>query len=174
MRSRSAQTVVVSSTEDPLSEVALLSIPDGSSLVMLPRHIVGVLQARNRPLRISSHWRLFSPHAWLTLQLRYFVFHGPVTLIVKGCRGVRIEAAQAGRSLNPATMIGFSPNLSYASRRCETFFAYLSKKQALLNDSFASDRGSCVYQEMPFQGRGGAARHRLEGRVEAVLKLFGI
>ena len=173
-RAETPQTVVVSSTRDPLSEVSLITIPVGSSAVLLPRHIVGVLQKRGAPLRITRHWRLFSLHAWLTLQLRYLVFHGPVTLVVKGCRGVRVEAAEAGRSLNPAATMGFSANLRYASRRCETLFGYLSGQQPLLNDSFAGGSGYYIYQETPYQRRGSPFGRRLEGLLDALLKPLGI
>ncbi len=174
MRAQTPQTVVVSSTRDPLSEVCLITIPQGSSAVLLPRHIVGVIQARGAPPRITRHWRLFNLHAWLTLQLRYLVIHGPVTLVVKGCRGVRVEAAEAGRSLNPAATMGFSANLSYASRRCETLFSYLSGQQPLLNDSFAGGSGYYIYQEMPYQRRGGFFGRGLEGLLDTVLKPLGI
>lgn len=173
IRAATPQTVVVSSTRDPLSEVSLITIPEGSSVMLLPRHIVGVLQARGSPLRITRHWR-FGLHAWLTLQLRYLVFHGPVTLVVKGCRGVRVEPAEAGRSLNPTATIGFSANLRYSSRRCETFWGYLSAQQPLLNDSFAGDGGFYIYQEMPYQRRGGLFGRELEGVFDAMLKPLGI
>ena len=174
MRAETSQTVVVSSTRDPLSEVSLLAIPKGSSIVLLPRHIVGVLQPRETMLRITRHWRFFNLHAWLTMQLRYLVFHGPVTMVVKGCRGVRVEAAETGRSLSPAATIGFSANLSYSSRRCTTLFAYLSGQQPLLNDSFAGGRGYYIYQEMPYERRGGFIGRGLEGLVDAALKPLGI
>jgi hypothetical protein len=174
MRAETSQTVVVSSTRDPLSEVSLLAIPERSSIVLLPRHIVGVLQPRETKLRITRHWRFFSLHAWLTMQLRYLVFHGPVTMVVKGCRGVRVEAAEAGRSLSPAATIGFSANLSYSSRRCTTLFAYLSGQQPLLNDSFAGGRGYYIYQEMPYEHRGGFIGRGLEGLLDAALKPLGI
>lgn len=174
MRAATPQTVVVSSTRDPLSEVSLITIPEGSSAVLLPRHIVGVLQLRGAPLQITRRWRLFSLHAWLTLQLRFLIFHGPVTLVVKGCRGVRVEAAESGRSLNPAATMGFSTNLRYASRRCETLFSYLSGRQPLLNDSFAGGRGHYIYQEAPYQRRGGILGRGIEGLLDAALKPLGI
>ena len=175
MRSESPATVVVSSTRDPLSEIGILLLPAGSALVLQPRYLVGVLQPRDKPLRITSHWRLGSLHAWLTLQLRYLVFHGPVKLIVKGCRGVRVERADEGRSINQAATIGFSANLGYASRRSETFFGYLSGKQPLLHDSFAGAEGKYVYQETPHgSGRTGVTGRGLEGVADAMLKVLGI
>ena len=48
-----------------------------------------MLKPAGAPANITRHWRLASLHAWLTLQLRYLVFHGPCQLLLKGCRGVR-------------------------------------------------------------------------------------
>lgn len=175
MRSESPVSVVLSATRDPLSEVGTVVIPEGSAVVLQPRHLVGVLQRRDQPLRITGHWRLASLHAWLTLQLRYLVFHGPVTLIVKGCRGVRLEPAEPGRSINQAAMIGFSANLGYSSRRSETFFGYWNGKQPLFNDSFSGTSGKFLYQEMPHAGgRSGVTGRGLEGVIDAFLKVFGV
>lgn len=169
------ETYVVSSTQDPFSELGLVVIPDGSAVVLQPRSLAGIVQRRDRPTRITRHWRLSNLSAWLTLQLRYLVFHGPTTLIVKGCRGIQIERAGGGRSINQAATIGYTANLAYATLRCETFAAYLMGKQALFNDSFAGDRGYFLYEEMPrcgqktgFYGRG------VDGIFDAGLKIFGI
>ena len=116
---------MISATADPLSEVGVLALPAGCAIVLQPRSLVGVLQPRDRPLRITSHWRLGTLHGWLSLQLRYLVFHGPATLIVKGCRGVRIERAGDGRRINQAATLGFSANLRYSTTRAATFFPYL-------------------------------------------------
>ena len=90
------------------------------------------------------------------------------------CGGVRVAAAESARSQNPAATMGFSTNLRYASRRCETLFSYLSGKQPLLNDSFAGGSGYYIYQEMPYQGRGGTFERGLEGLLDAALKPLGI
>ncbi|MFY3382896.1 hypothetical protein [Paracidovorax sp. MALMAid1276] len=174
---------VVSATQDPHSEVAVLDLPEGTALVMQPHNLVGVLQHRGAPVRITSHWRLASLHAWLTLQLRYLAFHGPAQLIVQGSRGVRVEQAQGGRSIQQAATIGFTPNLAYTTRRSDTFGAYLLGKQGLFNDHFAAGtdadggalQGCYVYAEMPHTHlRGGRARRGLEGVLDSVLKVFGV
>lgn len=169
------ETIVLSATKDPLSEIAVLSLPEGSSMVLQPRSLVGILVPRGRPVRITSHWRLFSLHAWLTLQLRYLVFHGPAKLIVKGCRGVRVETGGFGRRVNQAAMIGFSANLQYSTARCETFASYLLGKQDLLNDSFSGDVGFYVYEEMPhLDARSGLTGRGFQGMGDSVLKMFGM
>ncbi len=168
-------TFVLSATNDPFSEVGILSIPQGAAIVMQPHNLVGVRQPIGMTVRITSHWRLNSLHAWLTLQLRYLAFHGPVDLVVQGCRGVRVEKADSGRSINQAATIGFSANLSYATRRCETFSAYLLGKQELLNDVFDGEKGFYVYEEMPHFGKKtGLTGRGLEGFTDSMLKVLGI
>lgn len=175
IRAEKVESVVISATEDPLSEVALLSLPPGAALVLQPRGLVGVIYRTDTPLVITRHWRLGSLHAWLTLQLRYLVFRGPVTLIVKGCRGVKVEAAGSGRSISQTATLGFSANVSYSTIRSETFFPYLMGKQALLNDHFAGASGFYVYEETPRGGKkSGSVERGLEGMTDAVLKVFGI
>lgn len=175
IRTDALATFVLSATDDPFSEIGILSIPQGAALVMQPHNLVGVIQAKGKVIRITSQWRLNSLHAWLTLQLRYLAFHGPVDLIVQGCRGVRIERADSGRSINQAATIGFSANLSYATRRCETFGAYFLGKQELLNDTFKGENGFYVYEEMPHFGKKTELTARgLEGFTDSLLKVLGI
>lgn len=167
-------TVVISPRRDALSEVGVLDLPEGSAVVFQPRSLVGVVYRRDAPLRITRHWRLASWHAWLTLQLRYLVFHGPAKLIVKGCRGARIEAARTGRRINQAGTMGFSANLMYSTTRCETFVPYLMGEQELLNDSFTG-AGFYVYEETPnFGRRTGLTGRGLEGVFDSFLKAFGL
>ena len=175
VRAAQSETVVVSALKNPLTELALLDLPAGAALVFQPRGLVGVLYRRGAPLRITRHWRLFSLQAWLTLQLRYLVFHGPAQLIVKGCRGVKVEAAGSGRRVNQAATLGFSAHLDYSTRRCETFFAYLTGAEELFNDSFTGAAGYFIYEEVPNEGRkGGLTGRGLEGLSDSLLKVLGI
>lgn len=110
----------------------------------------------------------------LTLQFRYLVFEGPCTLIVGGCRGVRVEPADDGRSVNQAMTVGFSPHLAYTVARTETFTAYLLGQRPLFNDRFRGP-GLVVYQEVPstaqrvgFTGRG------LQGMLDGAMRAFGL
>ena len=175
IRTDSNETIIISSTNDPLSEIGIISLPQGAAMVLQPRSLVGVLQSRNLPIRITRHWRLFSLHAWLTLQLRYLVFHGPAKLIIKGCRGVRVELAGNGRRISQSATIGFSANLKYATTRCETFFPYLTVRQSLLNDTFTGEHGYYLYEELPRNNtNSGITTRGLEGVSDAVMKVFGI
>lgn len=173
------EAVVVSATRDPLSEIGRIDLPEGAALVLQPRNLVGLVARQGAPLRITRHWRLGHLHSWLTLQLRYLVFHGSATLLVQGCRGVRMEQPAAGRAINQALTLGFSANLHYGNTRCETFAAYWMGQQDLFNDRFASpvpgEGGWYVYEEMLHpQRKTGVTGRGLEGLSDALLKALGI
>jgi hypothetical protein len=169
--------VVVSCQKDPLAELGIIRLPEGSSMVLQPRALAGVVTAADQPVRVTRHWRLFHLQAWLTLQLRYLVFHGPCTLIVKGARGVRSEMPEPEhpRMINQAATIGFTTNLACRNTRCETFIAYLRGKEDLFNDQFEGRNGLFIYEEMPAAGRRtGLTGRGLEGLTDALLKVFGV
>lgn len=167
-------SVTLSASDDPLMEVAVLHLPKGAALVLQPRGLVGLVFHGAQQPAISSHWRLASLHAWLTLQLRFIVFRGPVTLIVRGTRGVRMEPARQGRSISQAATLGFSTDVLYSTTRSETFIPYLRGQQALLNDRFDGD-GIYLYEETPRHGKQpGKVGSWFEGFTDAVLKVFGI
>ena len=170
-----SEPVVISATKDPLSEVGIIGLADGAAFVCQPRSLAGVIQDRRNPIRITRHWRLGSIQSWLTLQLRFLVFHGPGQLVMKGCRGIRIEKAGTGRLINQAATLGFSANLDYANTRCETFVSYWTGKEDLFNDLFTGESGVYVYEEMPDSKRAAGITGRgLEGFTDAVLKVFGV
>ncbi|KKO64968.1 hypothetical protein VM94_01673 [Janthinobacterium sp. KBS0711] len=168
-------SVTLSASDDPLQEVAIVHLPAGSALVFQPRGLVGLICDAGQPLALSSHWRLGSLHAWLTLQLRFIVFRGPVTLIVRGCRGVRLERAGQGRSISQSATLGFSTDVLYSTLRSETFIPYLRGQQALLNDRFDGGNGVYLYEETPRHGKQpGKVGSWFEGFTDAILKVFGI
>lgn len=167
--------IVISSDADPMSEIALVTIAAGSAMVFQPRGMVGVIYHASTPLKISRRWRIFSAHAWLTLQLRYLIFRGPVTLIVRGSRGVRVEAAGTARTISQYATLGFSSHLHYATVRSETFWPYYQNRTALLLDHFEGEHGYYVYDETPRFGKNsGFFARGLEGLTDAVMKVFGI
>ena len=169
-----SEPIVISALKDPLSEVGVIDLADGAAFVCQPHSLAGVIQDRRRPIRITRHWRLGTLQAWLTLQLRFLVFHGPGQLVIKGCRGIRIESAGTGRLINQSATLGFSANLDYANTRCETFVSYWAGKEDLFNDLFTGGPGVYVYEEMPDLKRSGGIGHRLEGFTDALLKIFGV
>ena len=133
-----------------------------------------MVQPQDRPLRIASKWRLFNLNAWLTLQLRFLVFHGPARLMVKGGRGVRVEPVDEGRRFGQDQLVGFSADLAYSVARNETFLPYLLGREPLLRDRVEGGNGILIIEEAPYAGRRKGLRGGLEGAFDAVLKAFGI
>jgi uncharacterized protein (AIM24 family) len=174
IRAAGGEIFVVSSKNDPLAEIGVLPLAESESLVLQPRNLVGIVQPASRPIRIVRRWR-FGLSAWITFQFRYLIFEGPGTLLVQGCRGVRIEPSGSGRSIDQNATMGFSASLAYRPRRTETFGAYMLGVNGLFNDSFAGGPGYCVYEEMPYAGkRSGITGRGLEGLTDALLKVVGI
>ena len=175
IRTMQPADVVVSATVDALDEVALIEIAAGEALVLQPRGLVGIVCKGGQRPTIRSHWRLGTLHAWLTLQLRYLAFEGPVTLIVKGCRGVRLESAPSGRTISQDATLGFSVNAIYATVRADPFIPYLRGRQALFYDKFSGQDAYFLYEEVPRNTRpGGQAHNPLEVVLDVGLKAFGI
>ena len=169
------EAAVISATKDPHGEVGIIELGEGAAFVCQPRCLAGAIQDPRRPIRITRHWRLGSLQAWLTLQLRFLVFHGPGRLVLKGGRGIRVESPGTGRLINQSATLGFSANLAYANTRCETFVAYWLGKEDLFNDLFAGESGVYAYEEVPDPNRsGGMAGRGLEGFFDAILKIFGV
>jgi uncharacterized protein (AIM24 family) len=174
IRATAGEPIVVSSTTDPFSEVGVIPLPEHASLVLQPRSLVGVVQPIGRPIRIRRRWS-FGLSALITLQFRYLIFDGPGQLLVQGRRGIRIERAGRGRSIDQRATLGFSPNLDYSPRRSETFGAYMMGMRGLFNDNFSGGPGFYVYEEMPNFGRtSGITGRGLEGLTDALLKVLGI
>jgi hypothetical protein len=168
-------TVVISDKKDPLNEVGQIVVPTGIALAFQSSNLVGLVQLRGQPVMITRHWRLGSLTAWLTFQLRYLVFHGPATLLVKGCRGIRIEQAGSGRSIDQSATIGFCAHLAHAVTRCETFPPYLFGNHSLFDDKFSGGPGFYVYEEVSDLGRKARIGGRgVEGILDSLLKIFGI
>ena len=167
--------VTLSAGKYTLEELLPLELQDGEAVSIRATHLVGVVKKRNAPLQITRHWRLFSLQAWLTLQLRYVVFHGPATLILKGCRGVRIEGADGERAIDQNATMGFSAHLNYGTARTETFRPYLFGDSELLLDRFTGQNGIYIYEEMPTSSEpGGVTGRRIGGALDALMKVVGL
>jgi hypothetical protein len=172
--------VTLSNATDPHMELATVEVPEGSSLVLRPSFLAGVIQPSEIPLVIRRHWQIFRWQAWVTGQFRFFEFIGPCRLVVAGSRGVRAEelvkreeGPPFARRTNQDATIGFTPNLSYRPVRAETFWSYYRGMNPLFDDLF-SGHGLFILQETAT--RGGAAK---AGRFWAtvwngVLKVFGM
>ncbi len=168
------ETTTVSATRDPFAELTELVLPGGAACVIHPRSLVAVVQPVGRALRITSHWRLLSLNAWLTMQLRFMVFHGPGRIVLAGGRGIRVEPAERGRVFGQDQLVGFSADLCYSVARNETFWPYFFGREQLFKDRVREGSGILIVEEAPLSARNGGMRRGLEGAFDAALKAFGI
>lgn len=172
--------VTLSNGDDPHIELAEVHVPAGSSLVLRPSFLAGVLQRAGERLEIRRHWRIFRWQSWIGGQFRFFEFMGPCRLFVSGSRGIRAEklAAREGvaspaRRTNQDATIGFTPNLEYRPVRAETFWSYYRGMNPLFDDRFAG-RGLFVLQETAADGDAAKAGRFWAGVWNGVLKVFGL
>ena len=174
-RDDKTETVQIASTRQVHSEVMILDLPAGATLVCKPHCLVGVIKYQQDDVRITRHWRLNYLHSWLTFQFRYFVFHGACQLIVKGNCGVILEPVGEARLIQQSATLGFSAGAAYANYRCETFVSYYMDKDTLFNDQFSGQSGIYFYEQTPDKRQNQNMITRTFGGVwDAILKVFGI
>lgn len=174
------QRVTLSNQGDPHSELAVVTLPIGASLVLRPSFVAGVITAENERLQIRTRWQLFRWQAWVTLQFRFFEFVGPCRLIVAGSRGVRAEnlttrqgTTVPARRTNQDATVGFTPNLDYRPVRAETFWSYYRGMNPLFDDLF-SGRGIFLCQQVASEGEAKRARKFWATVWGGVMKVFGL
>ncbi len=167
------ERVTVSAVKDPFAELAVLNVPAGAACVLRPSALAAVVQPQGAAIVIRSKWRFALP-AWLTWQWRYMVFCGPVQLVVKGGRGVRIEPAARGRIVGEGQMLGFSTDLAYAVIRSETFPPYFFGREALLKDKVEAGSGVLLIEEAPLTAGRSGLRGGVQGVADALLKVLGM
>lgn len=150
--SRAGEKVVFSARLDPLVELALPELPAESAAIVRPSALAGLVQLLGIAVRTKNHCRAFSLHALLIWQFRYLEFQGPATLVLKGGRGTRIEAARPGRIVSESQLIGFSADLAYSVIRTEVLLYYLFGREPLLKDRVEEGRGVLLVGEAPLAG----------------------
>jgi len=139
-------------------KLTVLEVPENSSIVLQPSCLAGIVQNTDHPIRITRHWKLGNLGSWLTLQLRYIVFHGAAKLVLKGSNGVEIDRFDDETTIDQLATLGFTANLSYSVARSDTFYAYYSGKLALFNDKFSSGPGFYLHEVSPKKGMSGFFR----------------
>lgn len=183
MRNATASTsyqATFSSQDNAHTELALVTLEQGVSLVLRPSFLAGAIRVGGQELVIRRHWRLFTLQSWLTGQFRYFEFCGPCRLLLAGNRGVRAEVLTASegqplpaRRTNQDATIGFTPGLAYRSVRAETFWAYFRGMNPLFDDLFIG-RGTFLCQETSAMNPQDQARKFWSAVGSGVRRIFGL
>ena len=173
--------LTLSNSDDPHTELSVIEVPEGASIILRPSFLVGVITRDEEKVEIRRRWTLLRWQAWITLQFRFFEFVGPCRLIVAGSRGVRAEIMQPdemkttrlARRTNQRATIGFTPTLDYLPVRAETFWGYYRNMNPLFDDLFAGT-GLFVMQETSHDREGAKPQRFWETMWNSVLKVFGI
>jgi len=155
--------------------LALIEVPEGSTLVVKPRSLVGLIKPIHSGSRITREWKLNQWMAWLTLKLRFVVVHGPIKVILRGHRGVRMEPVDGGRAISREAVLGFSANLQVQPARAEPFWQYLTGNQGLFNDRYSGAAVYVVFEENAgLEGHRNAVSRNLGRIYDTVLTVFGV
>lgn len=174
------QRLTLSNQADPHSELAVVTLPAGASLILRPTFLAGLALPAAQALTIRRRWQPWRWQAWVTLQFRFFEFVGPSRLLIAGRRGIRIEnlAERAGdavpaRRTNQDATVGFTPNLDYRPVRAETFWSYYRGMNPLFDDLF-SGRGIFLCQQVATPGEAQKTRRFWSALWAGLLKAFGM
>lgn len=172
--------VTLSNQADPHSELAVVTLPEASSIIMRPSFLAGIVTSDGQPVKIRRRWQLLRWQSWITLQFRFFEFVGPCRLLLAGSRGVRAEnladrdgMALPARRANQDAIVGFTPNLDYRPVRAEAFWSYYRGMNPLFDDLFVG-RGVFLCQQVATDGAAKNARKFWAGVWGGFTKIFGL
>lgn len=167
-------TMELSAGHDGLNELTSIKLDAGEGMVVEARNVVGVVISDGQSVTLTKHWAIRKLQSWLKWQFRYITITGPITLTLKGGRGLVVSHIHDELTIAPDYVVAYSSNLGYATSRTETFGGYFSRKKHLLNDRFVGDSGIVIHQEANFADAIHAKKSGLEGIMDGLLKAFGI
>ncbi|MFT3870128.1 MAG: hypothetical protein QM715_16900 [Nibricoccus sp.] len=138
--------------KNPEHQMAVVHVPEGSSLVVRPSFLAAVVLPPGQKLQVRWRWQLFRWQAWLTGQLCFMEFVGPCRLVVAGrpaLRAERLMTQEHGATPNCRAsvdkIIGFTPGLEYRLVRSPRFWNYY-RWDAHLFDAHFSGVGFVLIQ----------------------------
>lgn len=121
--------------DDPDAYLMRIDFTDHPGVVMHPRHVVGVIGTPE----LTTRWR-WGIQAFATWQVRYILFGGTGSLIVRGSGDV-VATRPGDRStrMEQHLMMGFDSRLTVGVNRTEVFLPYLWGRTPLVDDEFTGD-----------------------------------
>ena len=176
IRTKSTATVNIAAPDGAVgrSALAVLSLPQGTALVLHPSCLVGVVQRIDRPLQISRHWQLGYLSSWFSMRLRHIVFHAPAELILHGNMGVKIDEVQGASTHKRTFTLGYSANLSYCVDRSKPLYPYMNGVNELFDDKFVGNSGYCVVEATPAPPNGFAPTRWIHAIIRTIFDLLGL
>ena len=145
--------VVLGQADGSGGELTMIAVPEGASVVLRPRFLVGVITKAGERLVIRRRWPLLRWQSWVTREFRFLEFTGPCRLIVAARGGVRVERLveqdgqpQALLRIEQEVIIGFTPTLNYQPVKAVSFWSYYRGRGPLFA-RLLSGSGLCLLQE---------------------------
>lgn len=172
------QRVALSGSGKTPVEFALVDVAEGSSLIVRPKFLAGVIHPAGQRLRIRSRWRLLHRQSWATLQFRFLEFVGPCRLIVAAPEGLRVEQlglpgaeTHVTRRISALAAIAFTPGIDCALVRTDRFWKYVRGRADLVEMRFT---GPGVLLAKSVSGvEGSEFRKVWSRRGDRLLRVFG-
>ena len=147
IRSKAPASVTLSGGENDLNELAVIEVPAGSALSVNLHHLVGVIQASGSPPEVEVLRRFGHLQSWMRRQWRYLVLHGPIQIVVKGWRGIRVADVHGARNEDDSRTVAFSANLLCSTERVGDWLAYFRGDVQLMRAKFRGENGIVVHEE---------------------------
>ena len=166
--------VKLSESNGTETRLSIVELDEYSQIVLSARHIVGIVQDKDKPLHISSKWLILKPSAWLMGQLRVLVLKGPAKLILKGTRGIFLQKITPSTPCLCEGVIGYSANLVMESNRTETFWAFHRNRRELLKHRFSGAEGVVLQEIHPQRKQVNVSGWSFQRLGDVILNLFGI
>lgn len=165
---------------DPGCAFTILTLREGSAIVLRPSVLAGVVTVPGTRLKIRRWWQVLRWQPWVTGQFRFLEFFGPCLLIVANEGGMQPEHLVEGRNNElPArrtplnSTLGFTPNLEYRPMRTETFWSYYRGMSSLF-DEFFCGRGIFLCRKIPATDAARKPRPVRPPFRARLLKIFGV
>lgn len=120
-------------SDDPNAYLMRIDFTNHPGVVMRPTHVVGVMGSPT----LVTRWR-WSIQSLATWQVRYILFAGTGSLIIKGVGDVvATSAGDRATKIEQQLMMGFDSRLTARVNRTEVFWPYLRGTTSLIDDEFA-------------------------------------
>lgn len=166
--------VKLSESSGTETKLSIIELDEFDEIALSPRHIVGIVQDKDKPLQIHSTWLLSKPSAWLAGQLRVLVLKGPAKIILQGTRGIFVQKVTPSTPCSCEGVIGYSANLASESSRTETFWAFHRNKRELLKHRFSEADGVVLQEIHPQRKQVNISGWSFQRLGDVILNVFGI
>lgn len=152
-RSNGERQVVFTNMDDHFAELMIVSVPEGGSFIVRPRHVMGLIADIGRPPVAVRHWRLTSWYSWVAGRFGYMEFYGPCRIVLSCVSTLAEETLSSPDEKKPdsaitplAGLMAFTPQLSLLPVRTESFWRYCRHETPLF-DLRLTGTGAYVVRE---------------------------